>query len=42
MGLSSAAALDVMITVGLSYYLKKSKTGFTRYVWAALRLVAVD
>lgn len=31
MGLSSAVALDVLITLGLSYYLRKSKTGFTGY-----------
>lgn len=30
MGLSVAVALDVFVTAGLSYYLRKSKTGFSR------------
>ena len=31
MGLSSAVTLDIIVTVGLSYYLRKSKSGFSRY-----------
>lgn len=32
MGLSSAAALDVMIMVGLCYYLRKRKSRMSTYV----------
>ncbi|KAJ3556119.1 hypothetical protein NM688_g2205 [Phlebia brevispora] len=32
MGLSSAVALDAAVTIGLSYFLRKSKTGFKRHV----------
>ena len=30
MGLSSAVALDIIVTAALSYYLRKSKSGFSR------------
>lgn len=37
MGLSAAVALDISVTLGLSYYLRKSKTGFTTCVFPAVR-----
>ena len=32
MGLGSAVALDVFITMGLCHYLRQSKSGFSRCV----------
>ena len=31
MGLSSAMALDILIVIGLTYYLQKNRSGFSKY-----------